>query len=406
MTVGQRIAQRRKSLGLSQEALGEQLGVSRQAIYKWEADAALPEIEKLINLSRIFSVSVGWLLGVEEQAERPEGELSEEQLRMVREIVDQYLASRPEPERPKKRRRWPVVLTGCVVTLGIAAAFSSLSIRLDRVTGDYNTLRQTVGELNGNINTQIGSVAGQVEDILNRQNQLTASWDVRVDRADLLKNTVYFKAQAVPKTYVEGMTAVFLVESEGMSREIPAVREEGGLFSAELSCPLSDSISVSVAFLEGERRETQLLERYNYLYTDSFPYVNLFSWLWVGSDGMLSQCNGEVQVLRNNQGPLYAAPKEIRLGLFRDRKLVYWCRQEDQLFPDAEDQTIRYTKPEGEYAPEPGHRYCLAAIVTDTAGRERILCDSSMQYSEDQGWYTDTAEGIVEIVTDPGDWEY
>ena len=52
MTVGQRIAQKRKEKGLSQEALGERLGVSRQAIYKWESDAALPEIEKLVKLSR------------------------------------------------------------------------------------------------------------------------------------------------------------------------------------------------------------------------------------------------------------------------------------------------------------------------------------------------------------------
>ena len=48
MTLGQRIAQKRKELGLSQEALGEQLSVSRQSIYKWEADSSLPEIDKLI----------------------------------------------------------------------------------------------------------------------------------------------------------------------------------------------------------------------------------------------------------------------------------------------------------------------------------------------------------------------
>ena len=66
MTTGQRIAAKRKELGLSQEALGEKLGVSRQSIYKWESDTSLPEIEKLISLSRLFSVSIGWLLGVEE----------------------------------------------------------------------------------------------------------------------------------------------------------------------------------------------------------------------------------------------------------------------------------------------------------------------------------------------------
>ena len=54
MTIGQRIAQKRKELGLSQEALGSKLGVSRQSIYKWEADSALPEIDKLIALSRLF----------------------------------------------------------------------------------------------------------------------------------------------------------------------------------------------------------------------------------------------------------------------------------------------------------------------------------------------------------------
>ena len=53
-------------MGLSQEGLGERLGVSRQAIYKWESDTSLPEIDKLITLSKIFSLPVGWLLGVEQ----------------------------------------------------------------------------------------------------------------------------------------------------------------------------------------------------------------------------------------------------------------------------------------------------------------------------------------------------
>ena len=54
MPIGQRIAQKRKELGLSQEALGSKLGVSRQSIYKWEADSALPEVDKLIALSRLW----------------------------------------------------------------------------------------------------------------------------------------------------------------------------------------------------------------------------------------------------------------------------------------------------------------------------------------------------------------
>lgn len=54
MTIGQTIAAERRKLGLSQEQLGEKMGVTRQSISKWESDAALPELEKLIALSRLF----------------------------------------------------------------------------------------------------------------------------------------------------------------------------------------------------------------------------------------------------------------------------------------------------------------------------------------------------------------
>lgn len=71
-TLGQRIAQRRRMLSISQEALGEKMGVSRQAISKWESDTAIPEVDRLIEMSKLFDVSVGWLLGTEQEIEPPE----------------------------------------------------------------------------------------------------------------------------------------------------------------------------------------------------------------------------------------------------------------------------------------------------------------------------------------------
>ena len=52
----------RKKAGLSQEALAERIGVSRQAISKWETGEAAPEITKLPLLARTFSVTADWLL--------------------------------------------------------------------------------------------------------------------------------------------------------------------------------------------------------------------------------------------------------------------------------------------------------------------------------------------------------
>lgn len=52
----------RKKAGLSQEALAERIGVSRQAISKWETGEAAPEITKLPLLARTFGVTADWLL--------------------------------------------------------------------------------------------------------------------------------------------------------------------------------------------------------------------------------------------------------------------------------------------------------------------------------------------------------
>lgn len=71
MTLGQRIQELRKNFGLSQEELGERMGVSRQAISKWEGDQAIPELDKLIALSKLFGLTVGQLLGVEQPAPAP-----------------------------------------------------------------------------------------------------------------------------------------------------------------------------------------------------------------------------------------------------------------------------------------------------------------------------------------------
>lgn len=59
---GKRIADFRRSLGLSQMELAQSMGVSAQAVSKWETGAALPDIELLLELSKMFGVSVNELL--------------------------------------------------------------------------------------------------------------------------------------------------------------------------------------------------------------------------------------------------------------------------------------------------------------------------------------------------------
>jgi len=62
MEVGKRIQGLRIKGGLSQEALADQLGVTRQSVSKWELGQALPDTEKIVQISRLFGVSTDWLL--------------------------------------------------------------------------------------------------------------------------------------------------------------------------------------------------------------------------------------------------------------------------------------------------------------------------------------------------------
>ena len=62
MTIGQRIAALRKQAGLSQEALAAQLNVSRQSVSKWESAQSMPDIDKILQLSSLFSVTTDCLL--------------------------------------------------------------------------------------------------------------------------------------------------------------------------------------------------------------------------------------------------------------------------------------------------------------------------------------------------------
>ena len=66
MNLSQKIYDCRKKAGLSQEALAEKLGVSRQAISKWETGEATPEVGKLLLLANVFGVTTDWLLSDDE----------------------------------------------------------------------------------------------------------------------------------------------------------------------------------------------------------------------------------------------------------------------------------------------------------------------------------------------------
>ena len=69
MKLADKLFELRKEKGWSQEKLAEQINVSRQSISKWESGQALPELEKIVELSKIFQVTTDYLL-LEDEKDR------------------------------------------------------------------------------------------------------------------------------------------------------------------------------------------------------------------------------------------------------------------------------------------------------------------------------------------------
>ena len=75
MTFGERLQALRQRAGMSQDALAERLGVSRQAVSRWERDETMPETDKVIALADLFGVTTDYLL-------RPRPEETEQKAQM------------------------------------------------------------------------------------------------------------------------------------------------------------------------------------------------------------------------------------------------------------------------------------------------------------------------------------
>ena len=69
MRLCEKIVLLRKKAGLSQEAMAEKLGVSRQAVSRWEVGSALPDASNVLQLSRLFSVTTDYLLNDEYESD-------------------------------------------------------------------------------------------------------------------------------------------------------------------------------------------------------------------------------------------------------------------------------------------------------------------------------------------------
>lgn len=109
MTLREKLIELRDKSGISQMALAHQLGVSRQAVSRWESGDVTPTMDKLKALAKIYDVSLDWLCNEDESEEK---------------VVGQKEADK-EPKHNKKKSATMIVIAvllaaSIIVSIGIA----------------------------------------------------------------------------------------------------------------------------------------------------------------------------------------------------------------------------------------------------------------------------------------------
>ena len=110
MTIGEKIQRCRKGQKMSQEELAGKLGVSRQAVSKWELNESIPDTENAIELGKIFGISLDYLL--KEDIEDPD-------LRMESEGAQDSGDIQEPRQEEKKRIRHPLLLILVILSIFI-----------------------------------------------------------------------------------------------------------------------------------------------------------------------------------------------------------------------------------------------------------------------------------------------
>ncbi len=142
LEIAQRLQQLRQTHGYSQEALAEKLGLSRQAVSKWERAESSPDTDNLIELAKLYGISLDELIfGPKNEAESAAVEVPEEQETAVIQPTTYETEQECESEEPseayqqavrrlrRKRIRWhafpyPIAVTIAFLAWGFAGGWA------------------------------------------------------------------------------------------------------------------------------------------------------------------------------------------------------------------------------------------------------------------------------------------
>ena len=262
MELYEKLYELRRASGMSQEELAEKLGVSRQAVSKWESGATQPELSKLIELSKLYSVSVDELLSLEHA--KPEQDAAESPVQSNAEKAPaEKLSFRDFCIQHKKIASGAVIALAALIAVGV-----HYNNRINSLSMQVNDLRSQLYSVQSNLSNQIDGISNNVSDILTRESSLISQYNYEITNVDLKKQECTIAFSLLPKTISEGTTVIIGVTDHGNSSPLDSYRpgysadlsQDGfGYLHGSVTVPLSDELGVGVNFKhDGETQSEEL----------------------------------------------------------------------------------------------------------------------------------------------------
>lgn len=254
MTLGQRIQEYRLGLGLSQAELGERLGVSRQAVSRWEADGAVPDTDKLIALSRLFCLTLNELLQVESTPAPTVADKEEEE----------ETAVLPEPQGRRPSPHWKsLLLAAACLLIGLGVGLALLTGRMAELEGRVVALEARVQPLD--------------------PADLIAAWNVGLGERRMLNGRLCFSisVQITTTQYDadEPLEVFFRLTGDNVKparAEAELVLGAGGMYTAELPVDGVGPALLSAGFKQDSVEYLQPLARLDSVQEDGMSYTPLW----------------------------------------------------------------------------------------------------------------------------------
>lgn len=222
MTLAQNIQNARRAQGLSQEALAEKIGVSRQALGKWEKDTALPGLDNLQALAAALGIGVDALLG----AENADPAVTLDALRDL-------LAAR-DAEEKRRRRLWGCA--GGAAFIILAGLLAGVALQYER---QIETLRSNTLMQQSYYDTQQQELTAKIEELQKdvRMGETTVTdwrW-LPVDKLhrDADKSWMPVQVQVTPRTTRDGVTARLAVRCGDDTQLYEMTAAPDGSFAAD-----------------------------------------------------------------------------------------------------------------------------------------------------------------------------